>query len=137
VSSADLLISRRGHLGDARSGGVEEVLEERAEGGERGGEDPNVEFDGVPDEVGVVAGSVRGGVEVGLEDGFYDGGGAGAEGGVSCGSKREKGETYNSPRDRMKTKDTLVRMLTWRFQTIGMGRVAKRTSVRMLIAGMG
>jgi hypothetical protein len=35
----------------------------------------------------------------------------------------------------MKTRDSLVRMLTWRFQTMGIGRVANRTSVRMLMAG--
>lgn len=41
------------------------------------------------------------------------------------------------PRLRMKIKVILVRMLTLSFQTIGMGRTAKATSVAMLTAKKG
>lgn len=39
---------------------------------------------------------------------------------------------YKKPRARMVVKVTLVRLLTCKFQIIGTGRSAKRTSVMML-----
>lgn len=74
-----IFMSRTSHIvagcdttGSERASRFEDGAEERTQGGERGGENADVEFDAVPDEVGIVACGVGVREDGGLEYRFDD-----------------------------------------------------------------